>query len=89
MSDYKQKKLVKKEKVKQEWICHCCMAKNCDEAQICSICHRDRTYVIDYHLPLHGAGAASVRPEQLSKLIPHPEAIYVTDSLHWTPLHSW
>lgn len=73
-----------------KWYCHCCMAKNEKDISKCRVCGRDKTYVVEMHLPLHGTTSEALRISQYDSLIKEEnmEDIHNTDSLHWTALHS-
>eukprot|EP01041_Mallomonas_annulata_P010200 gene10200-21262_t len=75
-------------KAEKDWYCHCCIAANSSSNIKCSVCGRDKNYAINYHLPLHGVGAASVRKSQMNTLFTDMESVHDTDSMHWTSLHS-
>lgn len=73
-----------------QWYCHCCMARNEKDIQKCRVCGRDKKYVVEMYLPLHGTTSEALRLSQYDSIIKEEnmEDIHNTDSLHWTPLHS-
>lgn len=70
----------------QDWICHCCSAKNDTEAKKCRVCGRLESYANQgYGLPFHGQNSTLFRPSQILTVL---EDIHEVDSEKWSALHS-
>lgn len=70
----------------QDWVCHCCSAKNVQEAAKCRVCGRLESYALQgYRLPFHGKNSTLFRSSQVLTVL---ENIHEVDSEKWTSLHS-
>ena len=70
-----------------EWHCHCCIARNDIDDDLCRVCGRPRSYADAPHLPLHDTGKYILRSDQVATLLPG-HRIHDCNEKKWTALHS-